>query len=535
MPRKHPRTTIQSGASPVPATITFPSSALSPSYDTRFGTSVDADGWIDHALKSGCRRVYVDSVNGNDTTGTGLSTASAKATHDAGWAVFTNGSFTPGDQFMVAGGEGQTYTNNHTIGNLSNYSGFSAQYLTAIRSYDSRDAANTSLYGRLVGPDMPSVSLPNGASSYALAAPGAGAGKIAIQGVELKAVSSAADVNLNYTYEQTDLCFQNLRMNGVRLAIDSAGSTISRIGLSKIAFWGAWASDGNGSGLYTGGTDALIDEDLVFAHCGWKIGATRDTAVASGGPSLLGHGHYHHYSNVNAIHRRIVGVDAATDTHNYRGGGVCSALVSLDEPVIGTFGRGLSGDSAFATCDDMLAMGGSDFNSGDVRGNGPGFASTQAGSYMNKLVLADHYSYNNGAHHWAVQSDHADVFTTADFRNCRSYLWSPYLHPGGGAGAYPANVTETIHDCILDVAATGTNNSVHSGLTTFPNAKTRAQVYTAMGFGSKAALVNAMLWRPDLPWAQALITIGLPSLGLTPTYATVAPPDLSGLTPATIY
>jgi hypothetical protein len=65
-----------------------------------------------------------------------------------------------------------------------------------------------------------------------------------------------------------------------------------------------------------------------------------------------------------------------------------------------------------------------------------------------------------------------------------------------------------------------------SGLSLTPGAS-----YTAR----KAQLVNMMLWRPDIDWARILLTIGLPTLGLSSTYGSASPPNLSTETPAVIY
>lgn len=57
--------------------------------------------------------------------------------------------------------------------------------------------------------------------------------------------------------------------------------------------------------------------------------------------------------------------------------------------------------------------------------------------------------------------------------------------------------------------------------------KTKVQTLSALGFASKAAWVNAGVYRPDLPWANAFLTVALPAMGLTPKYATVSPPSVT--------
>src|SRR6185312_5663710 len=105
---------------------------LAVTYDARFGTAVDANGWFTFDLHSGNRRVWVDSVNGNDAN-SGLSAALAKQTLVAAGAVFKGTGSAGGDQIMVAGGQGQTYTYVNQNGPVFNgIAGISATYPTAM-------------------------------------------------------------------------------------------------------------------------------------------------------------------------------------------------------------------------------------------------------------------------------------------------------------------------------------------------------------------------------------------------------------------
>src|SRR5947209_508561 len=87
------------------------SSGLAISYDNRFGTDATgaaATGWFTFGLHFGNRQVWCDASKADDT-GNGLTAATAKKTFDAAYTLWATG-FTSGDQLMVAGKGGRTYT-----------------------------------------------------------------------------------------------------------------------------------------------------------------------------------------------------------------------------------------------------------------------------------------------------------------------------------------------------------------------------------------------------------------------------------------
>ena len=71
---------------------------------------LDTTGWTVFTPSADTRTIYVSSSTGNDANN-GLTAATAKATFNAAFTVFTNGSWTAGDQLMLAGGTaGGSYT-----------------------------------------------------------------------------------------------------------------------------------------------------------------------------------------------------------------------------------------------------------------------------------------------------------------------------------------------------------------------------------------------------------------------------------------
>ena len=519
---------------------------LTPSYDTRFGTATDTStGWITFDLRPGCRRIWCNSSGGNDAND-GLTAATAKATWDAAFALFLNGSFTPGDQLMVAGTGGRTYDDGCTH-NWTFNSGFSLAYPMMVLSYDPGDAANSSKYGKLVGNDMPTLVIPDHTihSTPSLEVYGeSGNNYMGVQGIEFDG-QGFSQQHLQFLGNHTGIVFQNCRFKEIEPVFEgsTANGFINTVHVSKCSSWGQWNSNsGNGAAGFINYCTGLRLQDVVAVHGGWKLGASRSDDPSVGGASVFGHGIYSAAEMEDCRYDRVVFVDSAADGANFRGNIAATCIVSIDEPIAGqiggySFSPSEAPDGTLVTVDDWLIMGSADISATAPRGGGPNNTNTQSGTYIRKVAMFDNPKYgpqpniyftsacNNSdeiVHYWLIDK-------------VRGYNWSPNLL--GDPGAFPDHVNVTFNDCILDIAG-------KPGVTAWgsppPNYKTRAQVYAAMGYTEdttvgKAELVNDMLWRPDLPWAQALISVGLPSMGLTPSYPLVSPPDMTGETPRAVY
>jgi hypothetical protein len=582
-------------------------------YDRRYGTSTDVKGWFTFGLHSGNRRVWLNT-SGSDSNDC-LSPATACATFDHTFPIFLGGSFNPADQLMVAGTAGRTYID--TIGSptLGGHGGISAAYPTAILSYDPTDPTNTAKYGKLVGADMPVIQLTGGSFNNANCD---GSSYYAIQGIAFDGLDqSAAGIAWQCTPTHNHVVWQNNRFNAVELAFDGSvaydatGATYIQGGnVSKNAFYGQYAYDGNAAGLYVQRSKSFYIQDNVFIHAGHRIGSSRDDTLPNGGAHFLGHGDYVGALNNNAHLDRNFYADSAQDGYNSRGNGTGTSIASLDEPIAGNVGD-FSGsfreapDGVLNQTTDWLSMGGANINTSLPRGQGAWMTNGIAGSFIRNMAAFDNPKFGagpdklivsyNGAYTFDtithtgstaiayaaggtgfaagehISIDHASpseynvtyqpitiidsthisfplastpatnatavgVFTQQVpqymlFDKVRAFNYATTLD-----GATPAsNVASIIHNTwtnsITDALAPGAGNQVSSsGL--FPNYKTRDQVITAVlnGIGitpstanyyaRKSQLLNAAAYRPDLPWAQWLIGVGLPSMGLRPSFLT---------------
>jgi hypothetical protein len=538
---------------------------LPATYDARWGTFTSSlTGWINFDLRPGCRTIWVGP--GGSDGANGLSYANRKASFDAAVATL-KASFTPGDQIMLAGGATYTDSGDTTNGDLTNYGGFSAAYPTAILSYNAAAPADTTQYGKLTGANMPKLLCPAPGGSFTVSSlsmqSSFGNHYIAVQGVDLDG-QNAANAAIRHVNRRDGLIYQNCRFNAVRVTADNestmgANGRANGMHFSKSAFFGQWdSSAGNSSGLYAAGIDALYVQDCVFAHCGWKVGASRDASSALGGASPLGHSQYYHATSTNAHFDRIVYVDSAADGFNCRGSGAGKVIVSLDEPVAGAIG-GFSTDyheapdGVLITVDDWLIMGGADLNSSNPRGFGPGITNTVVGSYLRKLAMFDNpilggvNNDNFRALHLGLNGSGSnvdipiDIYCTIDQVHGRNYATTNFQTTNGDS----SKIHMDYQNCVTDLLAPGAGNTTSSA-GTFAGYQTRDQVVTAILTAAgitpganytarKAQLVNLMLWRPDVQWAQPFVDVGLPAMGLTPSFAAGSLPNLSAESPASVY
>ena len=529
-------------------------------YDNRFGTdtvTAASTGWFTFDLHSGNRRVWVDATNGNDTTGNGLSAATAKKTFAAAMSVFSSG-FTAGDQLMLAGTGGRSYTDPGSVSlgfNFTGYAGISKAYPVAVLCYDPAAPADSTKYGKLLGSDRPvlDISSVSGTTVFRKSSDStAGASYFAMQGIIVEG-NNVAGPSIEYTGRQDGMAFQNCTFRAVEILFNNASSSLGftqDLSVTKCAFYGAWWTDGNSAGLFDHGTNNLWVTDCAFLHCAWKIGASRDDTPATGGTHKggQGHGHYHHATSTNArFMRNVYGINSA-DGYNARGDVVSSDIVAIDEPIAITVG-GFSDSVAerpngqITTIDNFLVIGGSNIDSSTPRALGFNLQNTLSGSYARNGVMIENPYKGLTGNYYMNYGDITDGSAPGYaflLDNIRGYNYSTRAQ--GGSGLSAADVSIAWTNNIIDVAPSGwndggasTNNSISSGAT-FPLKKTPAQIYTAMGYASRNAMFDAIVAYPHLPWAQALISIGLPAYGLSSTTApSISPPDISGLpAPTTI-
>lgn len=537
-------------------------------YDQRWGTSTDANGLITFGLNSGNRNVYLNCSRPDDS-GDGLSNAAAEKTWDAAFADLIAGS--PGDHLLVA--QGCTFTDSGSPTGSGSWTFFgygttalAFTYPTTVQSYDPADAANTAKYGRATGGNMPILNIPTNGNTPSLTVFGnSGTHGYAIQGIEL-----AGNYGISFNGTHT-VVVQNTRWNVATLAINanstSAASISVGVDVSKSTFWGAWATSGNNSGLFIAGINTPYLQGIATAHSGWKVGAARSDDPTVGGANVFGHGIYYYPNNLNGHIDRFIGIDAAADSLNVRGGAAITQFVALDEPIAATIGGSSSGDytdeapnGVLITADDGLVMGGADINNTNPRGLAFSVKNTIAGSRIRNVGLLDNpnsggsvnFYLGGGNDNASLSPGHSNTGAQALLlAQLHGYNYSPTLVTSAFTTTYPVAITWTndvIDDAITGVAMVdGGGNSVATGAT-FTGYKTRDQIITAaltaMGItpGSsysarKAQLVNLILWRPDMvdTISQLLLSIGLPAMGLTPLYATASAPNLSAESPRAVY
>lgn len=527
-------------------------------YDSTFGTATDGSGLVTFGLHSGSRQVWCNSGAADDT-GNGLTAATAKKTLAAAISVWLGAGFSAADQLMLA--ENGTY--NETTGNvnLMGKGGVSKAYPTAILSYDPADAANAAKYGHATGAAMPVLTFPSGSTGagvtlVSLSGDDGTSNYIAVQGIELKYAANDGDIPIAlYVGRHDGIFYQNCRFNGVGLSFPNNSSThgLSQgVHVSKCSAWGQWATSGNSEWTYFEGINGLYFDDCVIAHGGWKVGASRDDAASAGGAATLGHNYYYHATCINGHIDRIVSVDSATDGHNIRGSATATYLVGLDNPIAGnitgtsnSYSEAASGSSVSVT--DSLQMGGADINSANVRGYGFRISNASASgvSISNALFINNPDFSTSNFNNYLMQFDAGNTGVTSatvtlDRVTAWNYAWQHQAI--SGAETITPVWTNTIADTL---APGGSANSVW-GATTFPLAKTRDQIITALLTAAsvtpganytarKVQLVNLMLYRPDLDWARYLVSIAFPAFNKTQTLASLSPPDLSAVSPAAIY
>lgn len=524
-------------------------------YDTRFGTTTDTNGWITFTPHSGAQIYWLNYATGNDSNN-GSSDALAFGSWDHAFSVAKT-NYAAGTQFIIRIAAGGTYTDSGA-NTLQNMSGISLAYPLLVQSYDPTDPTNSAKYGRPLSSGMPSIHVTSTGTNSWSNQFGNTDSYFFVQGVEFDGldVDTQNFAHISFSGSHEGVGFQNCRFKQIEPVLGLTSSVLYTH-ISKSVFYGQWAASGNAAGINIGDTQGLYFQDNILVHTGWRIGANRFDTSANGSPNVFGHGNYYEAGASNGHFDRIVYISSAADGFNLRGQGAGTQIVTIDEPIAANIG-GFSNNyterpgGVLNTVDDWLVMGGTDLTYGSPR-SGISFKNTLSGSYINNVVVADQpntgvdFGLNANAY---IRSDNTNglggvlpIDIYLQVTNLRGYNWAA---TGGSvetftSGGDPTKVHLTINNSILDLDASsyGTGNSIATG-TTYPSALDRAGLFGALGFTADKAtglaqLCNYMICRPDLPWAQWIIGKGLPAYGLTPLYATVASIDLTGITPTVVF
>jgi hypothetical protein len=519
-----------------------------------FGVTDPATGWIDFPLHSGNRRIWLNGDSGNDSNN-GLTAATAKKTFPAAFVLYVTG-HTGGDQLMIAGKQSTYYSdNNNSTGNgmQGRNPGISPTYPNAFLCYDPTDASNSAKYGKLLGSDKPLLFIDNTTSFWVPAFGMFGTStdaNLAVQGIDFTSRDQPATYieylggatgNLH-----TGLCYQNCRFNGVRLIFGLGSGTPEdgvfggNILVSKCSFYGAWDPSSNFSGLFVEATDGYHEQEVIGGHCGWRLGRCRDEPIATGGPDIFGHGRYFGSANRNGKSDFTVWFDNAVDGDNLRSNMVMNYSVHLNEPTVGTTG-GFSASVSEAPLgvtivrNTGLIMGGIDIKTDAFRGSAWGNQNTKPGSSIsNYLLLANPKKGLINAPEIVGAQNNSDMIEQyLDMANITGFGYSDTLYSTGGTT--PSRIHITWTNCKTDQLATGSGNSVSSS-GDFPSPWTNvSSLVSAMGCSNIEQLYNMMLYRPDLPWARAMISAAFTAHAKTQPLGSVSPPSLTGITPDAIY
>jgi hypothetical protein len=516
-------------------------------FDTRWGTSTDANGWITQNLGGSNRLTYLDAVNGNDAH-TGLSHAQALKTFNAAHAQFIGSGCKAGDKLLVAHGSSAVDTTNSSLDPVAIDATGSPSNLSGVQSYDPTDPTNPAKWGRATGADVPIIEI-NATTGTGLNVVNVeGAGYVMIQGIEVRCTTNATasqSAGLSWSAgRHPGMVLQNCRFNGVAVGmatslgtVTSATNTQNSGLISKCSFWG-------GAGIFIEETDSFKIQEVAGVHGGWDIFSLRDDPIIYGGAAVFAHMFYLHASNTNLALNRIICIDA-TDGLGARCGAVsANQLISIDNPVGITAGGKSTDvvaerpDGAPWNCDDVVIAGLNQYiQPGNYGGWALEFLNTRSDAYTRNVAAFDFDAYGSTG----IDGTFADynryfAGTRLSSSQVPTYMlcdkWSGYhvaVTAESDSGTDLTNYHLSITNSVLDVLPSGFNGTV-TGVTTRASPPagymTRAQLYAALGYANKAEFVNALCWRPDLigQYAQAICGISLPAMGLTPLYQTASAP-----------
>jgi hypothetical protein len=500
------------------ATHSASSSRLRPvvTYDTSIGNGVDAKGFASLPLRAGANRYYVRSGVGDDTNTCvqAQSPSTPKATIASAITCVTDSN---GDQLLVA--EGTSYSEG--LPNMCGKRGFSAVYPTVLQSYDPADPTNEAKLGRATA-NRPVVD--TGAAGMDLGSGGGACGTLgsakmfAIRGFVVDPGSASPGLYISVYPAATGtndyVLFENNIFRYTEVFVDdatSAAGLADHFILRNNSFYGSWdasTSHGAGSqGAYADNISHVTFEDNVFWHNGYEIGASRDAATSSGGlvgDEVFRHAYYINHDCRNAVSRRNLIIDGPADGGQNRSHTLVQGNLYIDNPTAVALGGGpayniakpLGVDLDFAS---NVIIGSQNLTTALPRGTGIISANGRPTSIARYNLLA------RSALGLSATGTTEDIgFGTGDFTSFNLpnymtwdhntvYLWSdPSVQTSeSGPGATFATYTNNIWD-----KATSGSNVVNTGVT-FTYAHTAAQLYAALGFADKTALINYAIAHPE--------------------------------------
>jgi hypothetical protein len=473
-------------------------------YDTSIGNGVDANGFADLPLRSGAKRIFVNSSTGSDNNScTAAEAASApKATLASATGCLTGGE---GDQILIA--QGTSYTAG--LNNISGAGGYSPMYPTVIQSYDPADPANEAKYGRASGSNRPVLNTGGTVAQNFLMGGGTSGKYFAVRGLDFNPGSGVqlAEIRiLPNTYGTPDyILFENDIFRYTMLGYDntaSAGGVRARKFIVRnSSFYGEWGD--HSQGLYVANVDGTTLEDDIWWHNGWKPGASRDDPQSSGGASFFNHPIYAQDDTRNTLVRRNVFIDTATDGGNLKGGGTYTQNLVIRCANAFAFGSGNSysvdAPNGVVIEGAYNAVIGSNIVNSSSGAIGWGIH-TNNGMQGNSAVHHNVLAMNDQSTGYALMADASSDVTYnvalpnyTDFHDNVSYKWNP----AGQSTQFMASslLHATAENNIWDDPSLATNTNISSH--TFPNAYTETSLLAALGYADETSFINDVINNPE--------------------------------------
>lgn len=409
-----------------------------------------------------------------------------------------------GNQFFFA--EGQTFTIDAISMGIMWYHGVGASYPVCFQSYDPTDPLNVTKHGRAGTGSQgvrPIWQLGTGVWPYNSRGDAAEYGGWVFRGLQW--ISTGNGQASTWTYSQNNMLFEGMVFNNVELILQNtntqSGYTTSSNNIVRMcASYGQYDTQGSHMcGIYSANVNLTI-EDCIFWHCGWEVGVSRDTAVSAGGPDIFKHCIYlHNGGGTTSQVRRNVLMDGSAAGLSLRGNHVCHHNVIIDCPTAdfksggsGSDSESPNGVSQHAYC--HLVIGGADISSSLPRMQGFESSDGTSDSYYEYCLYANNPGYGAVNNFWlGVQNNISTQTSYMGFYHNRAYAY-----------ALPSKrlmLTTSGNGSQSSIQITADTDNVLS--TTSP--MSNAQLYSAIGYSSKQAMVDSMIADPVTPWAYQLL------------------------------
>jgi hypothetical protein len=261
------------------------------------------------------------------------------------------------------------------------------------------------------------------------------------------------------------LLFENNVFRYTGMALNGGHNRKIKHIVRKSTFYGSWSDTGHSGGIYDDGTDGITIEDNVFWHVGWKVGVSRGTPAASGGPTMFRHAVYTQTDTTQVVARRNLFMDAAASGASMRG-------------------------------DVKLFLGDADIDPNNPRGVAVMSANGNPSSYVrNNLVLRSRNPLGVNVMPFANNA-HLNRPSYMYYDRNLVYKFSPAMT---SSSAFPGQVSSTFENNIWDAPTIGTN--INNAVVPIPNPISQTDVWTHLGCSTKDACAARMAESPEKPWA----------------------------------